>query len=152
MSLKTARLFRHDRAAISAGLSNCSTVTREKIKSSNSERDLCASAVSICSRVFPRKFIASGRISFFWLFLPRKKKSPQVRGAINPNFDRAPLRRCRDKKKKNPNLRKVPAELFSQHISDFWRVSMSSFDDSPEHELSLRQFRQPLLVTVSILE
>jgi hypothetical protein len=29
---------------------------------------------------------------------------------------------------------------------------MSSFDDSPEHELSLRGFRQPLLVTVSILE
>jgi hypothetical protein len=75
MSRNTARLFRHDRAAISAGLSSCSTVTSEWIKSINSDRDLCASAASSCWRVFPRKFIRCGTVLAVVTFLFHKKRN-----------------------------------------------------------------------------
>jgi hypothetical protein len=44
-----------------------------QIKSINSARDLCASAVSSCSRVLPRRYI-------FVLQIPRKKKRGQSFG------------------------------------------------------------------------
>src|SRR4029453_12231549 len=75
MSRNMARLLRQDLAAISDGLKSCSTVTSEKIRSSKSERDLLASASSICSRVFPCKFIASGDALPSCFFPSAKKRT-----------------------------------------------------------------------------
>ena len=47
----------HERAAISEGLKSCSTVTREKIRSSSSARDLLASDDSTWVRVLPFRFM-----------------------------------------------------------------------------------------------
>jgi hypothetical protein len=56
------------------------------------------------------------------------------------------------KKQKTRILWKVRAKFFRHHLRELRRESASAFDDSPQHEFSLRGFRQPLLVTVSILE
>ncbi len=79
MSRNTARLFRPERRAISAGLSKNSTSTKEKIKSISSVRDLLARAVSICSLVFPRRFIFPA--IHYW----EKKDSRHTRGYTQQN-------------------------------------------------------------------
>ena len=56
------------------------------------------------------------------------------------------------KKQKTRILREVGAELFREHVCDLRRELARPSDDPCEHELSLRAFGQPLLLTVSIGE
>src|SRR4051812_3460556 len=60
MSRNTARLFRHERRAISAGLKSCSTVASEQIMSRSSARLLPRSDRWMASCVLPARFIVVG--------------------------------------------------------------------------------------------